>query len=509
MKIAKIILIYFVCIIFGLQKANADFIVNTNKQLDVNKDSEITARLEDENKIFKGYVQAEHTKDEKTQKALLKVSITWTNMFSKEGHIQLDGLNSIIYIDKPIIASGTALLIKGSLPYQVKTQKENNEDNNNNKRTPASSTNTGTTTNIASPVSSPVETPTNNDLFQPKVITTYDGCNHVYDQNKETILAYQQSYYFDKNGKKVQTEACKPAKTFPAQKKACDNFNDFTNHYTYIRYQPYFSVKSDASGEAEPYSAGGCVQSHQYPHLIDFTECPATAVGSQYIKQGKWYYQTESGDKNFISGCILDPRGESKELLIEFDGCPVTHDVLHNQSTHLGRYYWIRPDNTKEYLGDCSLTKHSYFEHQLEWKEKWDHHNDNWYSQRLLTRFIYIDTESRKIIVDDEEKDPPHYSQTEKQHGWVNHDDYGAKGANGFSAKLMKRYVPFNNIDYYTNFSYEGSHVAHILLDHIMTRKEDCGGGIFSQKKRRFYRDTIKRPDGTQYTTNEYEGSCK
>lgn len=496
--------IIFLCL-FSFNSAYADFIVITNKQVDVNKEHEITARIDENNQILQGYAQADREIDPAKQKEVLKVSITWTTMLTKEGRIPLEGLTSLTYIEKPILMVGTSLLIKGNLPENPNIKKNKEDEDKKSKRDVGSSTTTGTTTNIAGPMQSPLDKVSNNTLFQPKVITTYEGCQHVYDLRKETIEAYQQSYYFDKNGKKVQVEACKPVKTFPAEKKSCDNFDDFDHHFTFIRYQPYFTVKNGQSEDT--YAAGGCVPAQRYPHQLDYIVCEAQAVGSKYIKKGRWYFQTIKGDKEYISNCILDPENRSKDLLVEFKNCPVTHDIEHNQSVHLGKYYWVKENNTIEYLGDCVLTKQSYFTHQLEWKNEWEHHNDKWYSQRILTRFIYIPTEHRRIVIDDKELDPVHYPQTEEQEGWVHHDNKD-RYVRGYSSKFMKRFTAFGTEKYFVGLSYEGVHVAHVYVGTDWTGEKESCGDFWDEGVRRTYVDHIKRPDDSKYDTNSYQGEC-
>jgi hypothetical protein len=478
----------------------ADFSVTVNKQVNTEKEQKVTAKIDGEQKIIEGLLKTTpHMEKANTN----IVDITWTAILDSKGKINVSNLSSSINLDKKFLTRGTTLLVQGTLPSNLKLKSEEEKKEDKKRDIPSSSS--GSTSINTGGISSPLDNNTvGGELQMPEYIKTYDGCNQLYDQQEETIHAYQQIYYIDKDGNKKITQECNRIKDFPAERKDCDVLNDFTNHVSYKRYQPYFTE------DEKTYAAGGCVPLQPLPHQIDYLACEAIAVGDTYIKQGQWYYTETNGDKKYISGCVLDPEGKSENLKVQFEGCPVAHDIPNNQSKHLGKYYWVRSDNTIEYLGECVETKDSYFSHLLDWNgnNEWKHDNNNGFSQRIMTRYILISQENnRKITIDDKELDPTKYPHSLVQSGYKYYDDVNRGSPNGHDAKLMRTIVKFGSQQFFTGKDFEDGYLSHKKIGQPQTRKVSCGG-ILSGKHRFYFKDQIQRVDGSTYLTNEYDTGC-
>lgn len=482
----------------SISNAHADFSVTVNKQINIEKEQKVTAKIDGEQKIIEGLLKVTpHMEKSNTN----IVDISWTAILDQKGRINVSNLVSTIDLDKKFLTRGTTLLVKGTLPsnLKLKTEEEKKEDKKRDIPTSNGSTNVNTG-GVTSPVN---DGGLEKDMERPEYIRTYDGCMQLYNQNEETIHAYQQIYYIDKDGTKKVSQECSRTKDFPAERKSCDVFHDFTNKISYKRYQPYFTEDNKS------YGAGGCVPSEQLLHQIDFEVCEAIKVGDTFIKQGQWYYAEQNGDKVYISSCVLDPEGKADILKIQFEGCPVSHDIQNSQSKHLGKYYWIRNDGTVEYLGDCVDTKESYFQHQLDWNSnnEWQHDNNNNFSQRIMTRYILIEQENnRKIVIDNKELDPTRYPHSIIQNGYKYYDDVNRGSPSGHDVKLMRTIVNFGDQQFFTGKDFEEGYLNHKKIGQPQQKREKCGK--FNQKSRFHYKDNIQRVDGSTYLTNQYDTGC-
>ncbi len=476
--------------------AHADFSVTVNKQVNTEKEQKITAKIDGEQKIIEGLLKATPSLVKENTNV---IDITWTAILDPKGRVNVSGLTSSIDLDKKFLSRGTSLLVKGGLPNNLKLKSD--EEKDNKKRDIPASTSGGSTSINTGGYTSPITEGLSGTIEKPEYVTTYEGCIQMYNQAEETIHGFQQIYYIDNDGTKKVTQSCTKVKDFPAERKNCDVYHDWDNHVSYKRYQPFFTENN------KTYGAGGCVPSAQMAHQIDFDVCEAQAIGDTFIKRGQWYYSEDNGEKNYISPCVLDPEGKSESLKVKFEGCPVTHDIVNNQSTHFGKYYWVREDNTVEYLGDCVLTKESNFKHFIEWEnEKWKHNNDDWISQRILTRVIYIPQENnRRIVIDNNELDSVKYPQKNIQDGWSHKDDLGKGGGNGHSLRTMKRAVVFGEVNYFTGLVYNEGAVNHVYKGtHLIKKHGGNCGTTLNKKIRRDYQDEIGRPDDTSYRTKTY-----
>jgi hypothetical protein len=497
MLMLRIVLIFNLLL---LPQAYADFSVTINKQVHIEKEQKVIAKIDGEQKIIEGLLKATPSIEKAN---ILVVDISWIAILDQKSRINVSNLYSNIELDKNFLTRGTSLLVKGSLPNDVKlkTQEEKKED----KKRDIPATNNGTTSISTGGVNSPVgESSLVAEIERPEYITTYDGCEQLFNQKEEAIHAYQQIYYIDKDGTKVITQPCTKVKDFPALRQTCDIFHDFTNKVSYKRFQPYFVE------EEKQYGAGGCVPYEESPHLIDFSTCQAQAVGSTFIKKGQWYYSEKNGDKVYISGCVLDPEGTSKELKVKFEGCPLSHDLKTSQSTHLGKYYWIKPDNTLEFLGDCVVTKESSFSHILDWNSgnAWQHDNTNGFSQRIMTRYILIASENnRKIIINDKELDAVKYPHSTIFNGYKYYDDKNRSSPTGHDTRLIQTIVKFGTQQFFTGKNFEEGYLSHKKISFISIRNEKCGSSL-QNKKRFYYQDKIERTDKSTYFTNTYDTGC-
>ncbi|MDR0484235.1 MAG: hypothetical protein LBH40_03050 [Alphaproteobacteria bacterium] len=495
----KLSIIGITSFFISLSSVYADFSVTVNKQVNIEKEQKVTAKIDGEQKIIEGLLKTTpHMEKANTN----IIDISWIAILDQKGRVNVSNLTSTIDLDKKFLQRGTALLVQGNLPGNLKLKTEEEKKEDKKKDIPTSN---GSTSINTGGVSSPLEDNTiGNELQTPEYIRTYDGCTQLYNQEKEIIHAYQQIYYIDKDGNKKITQECSRIKDFPAEREDCDIFNDFTNHISYQRYQPYFTE------DDKTYAAGGCVPAKQFIHQIDYLVCEAIAVDDTYIKQGQWYYAEDNGDKKYISGCILDPEGKTDNLKIQFEGCPVSHDIQNSQSKHLGKYYWIRSDNTIEYLGDCVETKDSYFQHILDWNgnNEWKHDNNNGFSQRVMTRYILIPQEdNRKIVIDDKELDPTKYPHSKIQNGYKYYDDLNRGAPTGHDVNWMRTIVKFGNQQFFTGKDFEEGYINHKKIGQPQQYRESCGSKL-NPKSRFYYKDHIERVDGSTYLTNTYDTGC-
>lgn len=484
---------------FHLNMLYADYMVVTNKSVNLVKDNKVSARMDIDKKIIEGFGQITPS-----EKGMYIVDITWTNILDKNGKTALpsNALSTKTEIKGTVLTSGTGLLVKGSVSGNILgNPKEDDKDKEDDKRDYLGSSD-GSTTDISAGFDNPVDTSNTGDIVKPDLITTYDGCNNIYNKEKETISVFQQTYYIDENNNKKVQEECHVVNEVPAEKKSCSTVDDFIAHVTYTRFQPIFTE------EGKTYSAGGCVIDKTYMHQIDYNVCEAVAYGNEYIKQGKWYYQVESGEHVYISDCILDPYAEKNDLLIKFEGCPVYHDKEAGQSKYYGRYYWIKPDNTTEYLGDCvDVGDEGVFIHKLRWDGEWNYGDE--YAQKIMTRYIEIESESREVIID-EELDVVKYNYLYKLVEWEHHDDktpiHDAEDTHGgYSNKIQEKYFVYEGENLSVPDSEFTEKVKHTFDYAYESRWKDCSGA-FHKGVENWYKDKIKRPDGTLYDSDEYHG---
>lgn len=542
----------------------ANFSVKTTKDIKLNEDNEIIARVEDKSsQMIKGMFNLTPMNDG------VKMDITWTTLMERGGgKRELNTLHSSINLSKKEeeLKRNTKILVLGTLEEEEELEDEEaislGDSGDEINLADQGSTNIGEGVNEA--ISN---APGPSDVEKVRYISTYDGCEHIYKQEEETIDVYQRIYYLDTNGQEVEKDPCGFLKNVVAQRQECKNYDDFENHMTYEREQAYFEENE------EIYSAGGCFTIASYPHQLDYNSCEAVLVPDTetYIKQGKWYYRNDKGEQIYISNCIIDPEGEEEDLLVEFDGCSVTHNIEENYSLYLGKYYWIKPDLTKEYLSDCVETNSSIFPHLMRWDGEFEHNMEDDYSQKILIRYIEIETENRTEDIQDEldeERFPhtfvwnneqwehnnqEHYSQRvmfrmlvieqeginetlqddyiEPEHHehlekavdniWKNYDDltpkgvelngndidcYNCDGPKGYSTKQYIHIIQYDNKDYTTNENeYEGNNNNHTYIETFPTTGKSCG---FGHGSRTYLKDKFKRPDSTIYNSNEYEEKC-
>ncbi len=497
-QLIKTLLVIIITLSLNTQ-VYASYMVITTKQVNLLKENKVSARLDVDKKILEGFSKI--TKGDKDQYIL---DITWVSILSSSGRTTI--ANSQLFtkttIDGLILKAGTSLLVEGNAGNNVLSKEEDKNKKEKNERSPiGGGTSTGGT-NISGGTQSPT-TPSTPPLEKPQLITTMDGCNQIYNKESETIGVYEQSYYIDDDNNKKIKEDCHLSKTIPAEKKECSIVDDFIAHLSYSRYQPYF-VEGNKT-----YSAGGCVINKTYYHQMDFLVCEALAYNNTYIKQGKWYYKIESGENVYISDCVLDPNAEKNDLLIEFQGCPVYHDIIASQSKHLGKYYWIKPDNSAEFLGECvDVGEAGDFIHKMRFDNKW-YYGEN-YAQQYLTRYIVIEVENnREIIIDDKELDVAQYPYKTKIISWDFEDDYNRIDNNpnhqGKSTKNQNKYFIYEdeNIDVpNSNFSQD---IKHFFVRFSDDRSEKCNSGPFDNSVKHFRKDVIGRGDTTEYKSIEYQ----
>ena len=386
--------LFIILILFNI--INADYIVKTVKKIDILKNNIITARVDGEKAILNGYFKVE--KAENLGIHGYSVYIYWTDYKEKNKKIPIN-LNSDLFLPTNIIPVRFTILAKGDLNIQQLSISDN-QDNKKEKRNIPGNTNTGgTSVSLGSAGQNTTPKPTLPvTLKEIELIKTIDGCIHIYDQQKEEISLNQIVYYETAKGEKVIKEDCTFFKKVPAEKLECEPLNDFVNQVTFSRFNPvYRDPETD-----NVYTTVGCIPKKQFYHQIDFSVCPADNINGTYIKNGRIYYLNEKGEKNYISQCIKDPLNEVEDLLVKFESCPVQHNIEQNKSLHLGRYYWVKPDSTVEYLGNCVETKGSWMKHQFIPINKYKHYNN--YSIRYVKRVLDIPSENRQVVIKDEEE---------------------------------------------------------------------------------------------------------
>ena len=203
---------------------------------------------------------------------------------------------------------------------------------------------------------------------------------------------------------------------------------------------------------------------------------------------------------NFVSAKTVN-------LLIDFNDCPVTHDVQNNRSVFLGRFYVQKPDSSREYIGTCSdVGEDGVFSHEFKWSGKWQYNQND--AQRVLTRYIQM-PDNKELIINDKEIDSVRYEYKDKLINYVHNDDTSPitnreSEYKGETIENRNKYLEYNGQVYNVPNSDFNVSVKHILVDRKDNRPfKYCS--LVSDKKIHYYVDIIKRADGSTYKSDEYE----
>lgn len=230
----------------------------------------------------------------------------------------------------------------------------------------------------------------NRTLQSRDVKTTHVGCNAMYNNENGNILVHMQSYFMDGKGKKKIVQNCSYAKTVPAKKGPCEMLHDYKSKKSYKRFQPYFTME-----DKEDIAAGPCVIEETYNHAFEASNCPVFINKDTYIPQGRFFIFAE-GKKHYISDCLVDPSKTKTTLSIDFEDCPINHNISANVSYSQGKYYYMDQRNSRQTIGDCQdLGERGQFSHQMKLDGNYFHAIE--YSQATYERFF--EREGKNISV--------------------------------------------------------------------------------------------------------------
>ena len=357
--------------------AHADFSVTVKKQINIEKDQKVIAKIDGEQKLIEGLIKTTpHAEKPNTN----IVDISWTAILDKSGRVNLSNVISTIDLDKKFLTRGTNILVKGTLPNNIKIKSE--EEKAEKRNLPIANGSTNVNTSGGSSSNSPVvDTPQVGEIERAEYIKTYDGCPALYNQEKETILVFEQIYYINKDGSKKVTQPCTKVKDVTAKFKTCSNYDDYTLRETSIRKQAYFIE------EEREYSAGGCVPEKVYKHDFNYTSCDAIVENEYYFKTGRIYYTNDVFEEVYLSDCILNPYDDEvkQKLMVDYDNCPVDHSGL--ESVLFGKYYYRDKENSKHVVSDCMRNYLSQIPHKVEFI-KWENFDNDRYALRHQKEYI-------------------------------------------------------------------------------------------------------------------------
>jgi hypothetical protein len=377
-------LIYLILFALIGSPASADFSATINKQINIEKEQKVSARIDGEQKLIEGLLKATPKEDTK-----ITVDITWTTIIDKKNKINLSNVVSTIDLDGKFLKRGTSLLVKGSLPNNItiKTEEKENKDRPRDMSRSATNINTG---GITSPIA---DNTTSNDIVKPEIpevpapiekptiISTYEGCPALYNSDSEIITIYKQDYYFDDEGKQVQVQNCYKVKDVTANYKTCSDFDDYTQRETYKRKQAYFTEDN------KEYSAGGCMTEKTYKHDFQYESCDVIVDNEYYFHTGRIFYTDDKFEKTYLTDCMLNPYDEEvkQKLKVDYDNCPVDHSGL--DSIYFGRYYYVDNENRKHTISDCMRTYLSQIPHKVEFV-KWENFDNDRYALKWQKTYI-------------------------------------------------------------------------------------------------------------------------
>ena len=194
-------------------------------------------------------------------------------------------------------------------------------------------------------------------------------------------------------------------------------------------------------------------------------------------------------------------------LLIDFNECPVTHDIANNRSIFLGRFYVQKPDSTREYIGTCAdVGDDGVFKHDFKWNGKWQYNQND--AQQILIRYIKLPND-KELIISEKELDAMKYEYKDKLISYIHNDDTKPitnreSEYKGETIENRNKYFEYNGQVYNIPNSEFTINIKHTLVERKESRAfKYCS--LVSDKKIHYYVDIIKRGDGSTYKSDEYE----
>jgi hypothetical protein len=215
----------------------------------------------------------------------------------------------------------------------------------------------------------------------------------------QSVLTYK-----DRSGKTVQARGCEPSETvgplpMTQDTSSCQLRHDFAAGGSEELGMWVYTL------EGQPYQATPCLPTGRtFPHTIVTSAngqyiCQPVVVGADVLILGRTEIAVD-GVKQYISECA-PVESATQTLQSTTDGCmdisAWTHDIEGSVSYGQERFFYLKPNGTREYVTECQTSDVTYL-HDLT-PVSWQYHDDALFAYRLYTISIKVGGVDQVIAV--------------------------------------------------------------------------------------------------------------